>query len=215
MGGEGGIFPTLLNALESTVCSFPDKRTGKNVRYGMRDAALSAFSVFFMQCPSFLSHQEFLQQEDGNNNAHTLFGIEKIPTDPQIRTLLDPVAPKYCFPVYRDVHALIEERGLLERQYQSSLESYLLALDGTWFHSSESIHCPKCLHKDHKDGRRTYYHSAITPVLVKPGNNRVIALEPEFIRPQDGQGKQQCEINAAKRWIAGVGKTMNTKFGWI
>ena len=114
--------------------------------------------------------------------------------------------PKYCFPVFRDVHSLVQEWGLLERQYQSSLESYLVALDGTWFHSSEAIDCPKCLHKDHKDGRRTYYHSAITPVLVKPGNNRVISLEPEFIQPQDGRVKQDCEINAAKRWIAGAGK---------
>jgi len=207
MGGEGRTFSTLLGMLESAICSFPDKRTGKNIRYGMREATLSAFSVFFMQCPSFLSHQEFLEQEEGNNNARTLFGIEKIPTDPQIRNLLDPVDPKYCFPVFRDVHSLVEERGLLERQYQSSLESYLLALDGTWFHSSEAIHCPECSHKDHKDGRRTYYHSAITPVLVKPGNNRVIALEPEFIRPQDGREKQDCEINAAKRWIAGAGKS--------
>lgn len=206
MGGEGQTFSTLLGVLESTIRSFPDKRTGTNMRYSMRDGGFSAFSVFYMQCPSFLSHQEFLQQEEGNNNARTLFGIEKIPTDPQIRNLLDLVDPKYCFPVFRNVDALVKEWGLLERQYQSSLESYLLALDGTWFHSSESIHCPKCSYQDHKDGRRTYYHSAITPVLVKPGNNRVIALEPEFIQPQDGREKQDCEINAAKRWIAGAGK---------
>ena len=192
MGGGGSTFSTLLNLLESAIHSFPDKRTGKNFRYSIRDAALSGFSVFYMQCPSFLSHQDFMQQETGNNNARTLFGVNEIPTDPQIRNLLDPVDPKYCFRVFQDVHSLVKERGLLDSQYQSSLNSYLLALDGTWFHSSEAIHCPECLHKDHKDGRRTYYHSAITPVLVKPGNNRVIALEPEFIQPQDGQEKQDC-----------------------
>jgi len=205
MGREDSTFSTLLGVLESAIRSFPDKRKGKNKHYSMRDAALSGFSVFFMQCPSFLSHQVLMQQEEGNNNARTLFGIEQIPTDPQIRNLLDPVDPKYCFAVFEDVHSLVKEWGLLERQYQSSLGSYLLALDGTWFHSSEAICCPECLHKDHKDGRRTYYHSAITPVLVKPGNNRVISLEPEFIQPQDGQEKQDCERNAAKRWIAGAG----------
>jgi hypothetical protein len=30
----------------------------------------------------------------------------------------------------------------------------------------------------------------------------VVPLRPEFIRPQDGQAKQDCEINAAKRWLA-------------
>ncbi|MEX2445555.1 MAG: hypothetical protein WD492_18295, partial [Alkalispirochaeta sp.] len=34
----------------------------------------------------------------------------------------------------------------------------------------------------------------------------VIAVEPEFITPQDGAKKQDCEINAGKRWVAGVGK---------
>jgi hypothetical protein len=205
MGGEGKTFSTLLSILESAINTFPDKRKGKNKQYSMRDGGLSGFSVFFMQCPSFLSHQELMQQQEGKNNARTVFGVEQIPTDPQIRNLLDPVDPQHCFPVFGKVRRWLEEKGLLERQYQSSLESYLLAMDGTWFHSSEAIHCPSCLHKDHRDGRRTYYHSAITPVLVKPGNNRVISLEPEFIQPQDGQQKQDCERNAAKRWIAGAG----------
>ena len=205
MGGEGNTFSRLLGFLESTIGSFPDKRTGTNTSYSMRDGVLSGFSVFFMQCPSFLSHQVLMQQEEGNNNASTLFGVEQIPSDPQIRNLLDPVDPAYCFPVFGNVLSWLQERGLLESQYQSSLGSFLVALDGTWFHSSESVHCPSCLHKDHRDGRRTYYHSAITPVLVKPGNNRVISLEPEFIQPQDGEAKQDCERNAAKRWIAGAG----------
>ncbi len=44
-----------------------------------------------------------MQQETGNNNARTLFGAKEILTDPQIRNLIDPVDPKYCFPVFRDV----------------------------------------------------------------------------------------------------------------
>ena len=39
-------------------------------------------------------------------------------------------------------------------------------------------------------------------VLVAPDEKRVIALEPEFIQPQDGQVKQDCERNAGKRWLA-------------
>jgi hypothetical protein len=45
----------------------------------------------------------------------------------------------------------------------------------------------------------------LTPVLVKPGCAKVIPLAPEFIRPQDGAAKQDCEINAAKRWLAAHG----------
>ncbi len=51
----------------------------------------------------------------------------------------------------------------------------------------------------------TCYHSAITPVIVSPGSNRAISLEPQFIRPQDGAAKQDCENAAAKRWLKSAG----------
>ena len=206
MGGEGGAFAKLLGYLESAIKRFPDRRTGKNCTFTIRDAALSAFSVFHIQCPSFLSHQQMMQESKGKNNARTLFGVHEIPTDNRIRDLLDPVAPQCCFPVYRDVHAMLEEKGILQAEYRTIFGTYLMALDGTWFHSSEEIHCNRCLVKNHQDGRRTYYHSAITPVFVRARCNRVIAAEPEFITPQDGETKQDCEINAGKRWIGGVGK---------
>lgn len=47
----------------------------------------------------------------------------------------------------------------------------------------------------------SYAHSVITPVIVAPGHSRVLPLEPEFITPQDGHDKQDCENAVAKRWI--------------
>ena len=41
----------------------------------------------------------------------------------------------------------------------------------------------------------------VTPVIVCPGNPLVIPLIPEFVVPQDGYQKQDCENAAAKRWI--------------
>lgn len=40
----------------------PDTRRGKNIHYCMADAGLSAFSVFFMQCASFLEYQRRMEQ---------------------------------------------------------------------------------------------------------------------------------------------------------
>ena len=57
----------------------------------------------------------------------------------------------------------------------------------------------------HKNGTVTYSHSASTPVIVASGNPRVIPLEPEFITPQDGHEKQDCENVAAKRWLSDYG----------
>ena len=37
--------------------------------------------------------------------------------------------------------------------------------------------------------------------MVAPGHSKVVPLMPEFIAPQDGGEKQDCERNAAKRWF--------------
>ena len=41
--------------------------------------------------------------------------------------------------------------------------------------------------------------------LVQPGCPHVIPLQPEFIVPQDGHDKQDCELVAGKRWLAAAG----------
>jgi hypothetical protein len=40
----------------------------------------------------------------------------------------------------------------------------------------------------------------LAAMIVAPGHNMVLPLMPEFITPQDGAEKQDCERNAAKRW---------------
>jgi len=39
------------------------------------------------------------------------------------------------------------------------------------------------------------------PVVVAPKNHTVRSKEPEFIIPQDGNVKQDCEHEAMKRWL--------------
>ena len=43
---------------------------------------------------------------------------------------------------------------------------------------------------------------------MKPGTRQAISLIPEFITPQDGHEKQDCENAAAKRWIGTYGGTL-------
>ena len=62
-----------------------------NTTYGMADIAMAAFSLFFMQSPSFLAHQRHLENGHGRSNCQTLFGMRKIPSDNHIRDMLDPV----------------------------------------------------------------------------------------------------------------------------
>jgi len=77
----------------------------------------------------------------------------------------------------------------------------LVTLDGVWFYQSKNISCPHCLRQALKDGQTLYYHDMLAAALVKPGHQTVVPLFPEFIRNEDGQEKQDCERNAAKRWL--------------
>jgi len=190
--------------MRGTFETFVDPRKGKNKTYTMVDAALSAFSVFFTQCPSFLEYQRGLEQTHGDNNARTLFGVHEIPSDNQIRSLLDATPPGTLKPAYSFLFNALEQAGVVD-SFRSADGTLLLALDGTEHFSSQAIHCECCSTRTHANGKVTHFHTALTPVLVKPGCGKVIALAPEFVAPQDGADKQDCEINAAKRWLAAHG----------
>ncbi len=195
------IFDDLQAILRRYIDPLPDyRKPGPNTRYRIPDAALGAFGVFFTQSPSFLDYQRTLQQNQGQSNVHTLLGVEQIPCDNQIRKLLDRIAPSALAPVFVEIFEALEQHRLLA-PFRSLGDQLLVALDGTTYFSSKTIHCPNCLTRQLSNGPTLYYHSAITPVVVCPGRSQVIALPPEYIMPQDGYTKQDCEQVAGKRWI--------------
>ena len=194
----------LVKRIKQSFGEFCDVRKGQNTQYDMVDAGMGAFSVFLTQSPSFLAHQEDLKRRKGRCNAESLFGMEQIPSDNQIRSLLDPVAPSYVAPVFRDIYHRLDRAAVLDG-FRSHAHCLLIAMDGTQYFSSKKIHCLNCSSRELSNGTTTYYHTVLTPVIVQAGNEHVIALEPEFITPQDGKEKQDCEIEAGKRWVEKCG----------
>jgi hypothetical protein len=194
----------LVKKIKEAARQFPDLRTGKNTQYGMEDAVMGAFSVFFTQCASFLEYQQEMKRSKGRSNAESLFEMVEIPSDSQIRVLLDPVDPENVRGIFRDVYNGLE-RGKVLAGMRSHGNSLLVALDGTEYFSSQKVHCEKCSQRELRNGKLNYFHSVLTPVIVQAGNEHVVALEPEFITPQDGREKQDCEIEAGKRWVGKYG----------
>ncbi|MBN6740779.1 ISNCY family transposase, partial [Acidithiobacillus sp. MC6.1] len=184
--------PQQIAVLRELARSFPDSRTGKNRIYLMEDALLGAFSVFYTQCASFLAHQTAMTEVQGKSNAHTLFGMRDIPSDNHIRNLLDPVDPQYVFPAFERIFNALKDTGQLDT-FRMANGQMLIALDGTSYHQSHAIHCPQCTVTEHKKGGTSFTHTVVTPVVVSTAHNRVIPLEPEFVTPQDGHAKQDCE----------------------
>ncbi len=79
---------------------------------------------------------------------------------------------------------------------------YLLSLDGTQYFSSQKIHCDSCLKKTHANtGEVTYSHQMLGAAIVHPDCRAVIPVCPEPIQKQDGETKNDCERNAAKRFL--------------
>ena len=192
-------FGTLRTILSDTFQRLPDPRSGQNVQYTMEAVALAAFSVFFMQSPSFLAYQRDMQRRKGCNNAQSLFGVTQIPSDPQIRNLLDPVAPEHLqAPFWTILERLMEDKVVAETFDVNG--GWLCSLDGTQYFSSTSLHCSQCT-RTRQDDITHYAHTALIPVLGSPDSSEVLVLEPEFIVPQDGAQKQDCERRAAHRWV--------------
>jgi hypothetical protein len=194
-------FDDLQGIIHRHIDALPDcRKKGPNTRYGIQDAARGAFGIFLTQSPSFLDYQRTLQQNKGQNNAHTLLGVEQIPCDNQIRKLRDPIAPSALDSVFVEVFEGLEQHRLLAH-FRGLGDQRLVALDGTYYFSSQAMHCHNCLTRPLTNGQTLSYHAAITPGIVCPGQSQVIALPPEYSMPQDGPAKQDCERAAGKRWI--------------
>ncbi len=153
-----------------------------------------------MQSPSFLSHQRVLHEKINKSNLQTLFGTHKHPSDAQIRNIIDEIPPDSISPVFYMIYNTLDKLGKL-RDYQVLERQLAIALDATQSFSSQKIHCPHCCQRELKDGTTAYSHSVITPVIVSPKQSDVIPLVPEFIGNQDGNEKQDCELNASSRWL--------------
>ena len=194
------VLESLIAELTDVCAGLPDQRKGprRDGEYTMADIGLSAFSVFFMGSPSFLGHQRALAEGHGRSNCQTLFGMAAIPTDAYIRQMLDGAPPGAFDPLF---FKTIATEGVLD-PFRRLDGRVLIALDGTECFCSRKIHCPRCSTRKRSDGGTEYFHAFLGASIVAPGHQQVLPLPPEFISPQDGAEKQDCERNAAKRWLA-------------
>ena len=148
-----------------------------------------------------------MQERIRKNNANSLFGVHEIPTDDQIRNVLDTLSVEDLHLLYGYFFVLLqafEREGYLEQFRIKELGNTLLvAIDGTDHFSSGVLFCDQCKTHTHADGSITYSHSMLNPAIVAPHKKGIaISLAPEFIINSDGKTKQDCELTAAKRLLA-------------
>jgi hypothetical protein len=118
-----------------------------------------------------------------------------------MREILAPVSPKVLRPVFKSIFRQLQRGKALEPMVFLDGHS-LLALDGTEYFSSKTIHCASCLQKVHRNGAITSFHQMLGAAIIHPDLRAVIPLMPEPIVRHDGTAKNDCERNATKRFLA-------------
>lgn len=190
--------PGMLSHVRNGFDKIIDPLASKRSRQSLSDCLMSGLAIFSLKYPSLLAFNDDCRDEAITHNLSSLFGIEAVPSDTYMRERLDVVDPMTLRPVYGRLFALAQ-RGKVLEDYLYLQGSYLLSADGTGQFSSSTIHCENCNVKNHKSGKKTYYHQMLNAVIVHPDKREVLPLAPEAILKGDGATKNDCERNAAKR----------------
>ena len=187
------------NLLEQVRTEFEQVKDGRIGQIGLSlaDALMSGFALFSLKDPSLLAFDQRRQEPE---NMQRIYQIGQLPSDTQMRKILDEVSPEELRPVYQTMWQTVKKNGVLN-QFHYLPEGYLLLLDGTNYFSSSKVHCENCLEKTLRNGETLYYHQMLGGVIASPEQKIVLPLFPEPIIRQDGQNKNDCERNAAKRFI--------------
>ena len=192
-------FTSLREQMSENFNKVKDWRHDKKV-ISIHDAIMSGFACMFFQEPSLLRFQIRMQDEEKRNNFNSLFDVKNLPRETQMRDIIDLVDSEHFRPVFKNWYQRLQ-RGKQLEQYQAFSGLYYFPIDGSEFYSSNKIHCKQCLHKEHENGVLTHSHQILQGGIMHPDCSEVIPFMPEQIVNSDGADKQDCEINAAKRYI--------------
>ena len=83
---------------------------------------MSGFGMFSLKDSSLL---EFDDRRSKDKNLKKIYGLEKVPSDTQMRTILDPVSAEEIKPVFKDVYQVVKQNGVLERHGSKLSQSTL------------------------------------------------------------------------------------------
>lgn len=195
----------LIKTLRRRFEDVPDQRRAASVTHSMVDTLMSAFAMFSLKEPSLLSFQE----RDDEPAIRSLYGLATIPSDSQMREILDGIDIESLNQAFADIFHELQRSGELKR-WVFDRGYYLMAIDGTGHFCSSKIRCKHCLEKKPSKGPIQYYHQTVAAALIHPETREVLPIAAEPIVKQDGQKKNDCERNATKRLLKRV-RTLHPK----
>jgi len=188
----------LVEMIREQLLKLKDPRN-RSVSYSFHDLVMSAFAMFHFKYPSL--HQFETQTKAEQANLQSLFKIENLCSDSHLRSVLDAIEPSLLYELFPQGINLLKRIGLL-KSYKYMNDYLLCSIDGVQHFSSNDVHCEQCLCKKHKNGDITYHHNMVCAALVHPDEREVFIMGNEPIIKQDGETKNDCELNASKRLLS-------------
>ena len=189
------------NCFEESLDIIDANPSKSQIKFSNNDCLMTALALFTFKSSSLLQFENDLKESGTiRKSLKKIFKLTEVPSDTQLRARLDELNPKLFRHVFKKLFSLLQRAKALNK-YKFIDDRYLVSLDGTGYFSSKSVHCKNCCVKEHRDGSKTFYHQTLAGAMVYPGEKVVFPLYNEMIMKKDGILKNDCERNAAKRFI--------------
>jgi hypothetical protein len=193
-------FSAIRNTIADKFAIIEDTRAA-NSSNNIVDVMLSGLACMYFQSVSLLEFQRNMERKEQRNNLRSMFTVQNLPTDQGMRNIIDQIDSETTFrPIFKELFSKLQ-RGKHLEQYQTLPGKYLLNVDGTQYYSSDKVCCKHCLVRGTKN-KQYNCHQVLQGAIVKAGLRQVIPVPAEEIRAQEGEGKEDCESNAFKRFLA-------------
>ncbi len=190
-------FDSIYGELHKGFSQLADHRRS-NSSHSLADIVSAAFAMFSLKSPSLLNFSLRSRQED--DNLMQVYKISKLCSDTQMREVLDKVQASKVRDLFSKVIGKLKKSEFFA-SYRYFKQLAVVSIDGVEHFSSGKVHCQHCLRKEHKSGELTYSHAMLAAVMVHPHKREVLPLDAEPILKQDGEHKNDCERNAARRLV--------------
>jgi hypothetical protein len=196
-------FDAFRDLLATTFAAIADHRDPRRITWELPAVLMSAFAMLFFQHPSLLEYQRRMQKRTGRSNLERVFQVEEIPSDTQMREILDGVPTEPLRRVLPQTFEQMRRVGWTTRFVTevAGQKYYPTVLDGSEYFHSTQIHCPSCLRQRQANGETHYSHVVVAATVMRAGSHEILPLDAEEVRNTDGQQKQDCELTAAKRLV--------------
>jgi hypothetical protein len=145
-------FPGIRRVLLKHFSRIADHRDTEKVSHQLQDVCMSVLAMFCFQDPSLLEFQKRTRAPTLGANLRNLWGIESIPSDWQMRTVMDEIDAHEFEGLFTTFFRLLQ-RGKYLEQYRVFNRYYLCVMEGSEYFSSDHNRCSLIVPSSAPDGK--------------------------------------------------------------